>query len=134
MKSKKGVIGIYWIVTAAIALLILLFMIYVIRVGVGGGITDMFRIQEDTITPIQKEVMKCQNLCNYAKVRNFHELDQWRASGYCNRAANIDLDGDGVINSSKGETLLHCWNTSSAYLFCEVELEDGTLVNHNNCT
>lgn len=133
MGSKKAVMGIYWVVTAAIALIILLFMISVIKGGVGGSLTDMFDLKDTVTGPLQKEKMKCQHLCNQAKASSYTTVSEWKASSYCTRAASIDLDGDGTINASQGETLLHCWNASAANVNCQTELENGTIIDEEDC-
>ena len=55
MKHKKGIAGIYWVVVAAIAFLILIFMIHFITVGMGGGATEMMEIQESITDQIEQE-------------------------------------------------------------------------------
>jgi len=138
MKHKKGVIGIYWVVTAAIALVILLFMVYFVRAGIGGGVSDMFRAKDEFTNDIENERMVCESLCNQAISRAYQDPpvghSQWRASGFCTRAANVDLNGDGTISAVDGETGLKCWERHVAFVHCDSRLNDGTPVNQCSCS
>ena len=134
MRNKKGILSIYWIITAIIAILILVIMIYVLNTGVGGGINKLINLRDSTINPIDQEVNKCENLCMQAEVRIFKNVEQWRASSYCRRTANLDLNGDGKISEEDGETGLRCWDQNGAYVTCEITLEDGTQLDQCNCS
>lgn len=133
MKNKKGTEAIYLVVAAAIALIILIFMVYFINKGMGGGITDMFKIREATVNDIETERLTCQSLCNQAKSQSYTIVEQWQVSGYCRRSSAIDINGNKILEKEEGETNLRCWNSTGAYVLCQLELNDGTPIDHCHC-
>lgn len=134
MKNKRGTEAIYWVVVAAIAFLILVFMVLFINRGMGGGISDMFKLRDSTVNDLETEKLSCQSLCNQAKTQSYDIVEQWQSSGYCRRSASIDLNGNKEIDRDEGETGLHCWNSTAAYVLCNLELNDGTLIDYCHCT
>ncbi|UCD03855.1 MAG: hypothetical protein JSW73_04925 [Candidatus Woesearchaeota archaeon] len=131
--NKKGVIGIYWIVAAAIAFLILVVMIYFIRGGVAEGMVEIENIKDVFTNPLEKERLACISLCNQGKSTLYRDADEWRTSPYCMRSATVDLNGDGKINTSR-EYGLPCWYIGGANIRCDIDLDDGTILTECNCT
>ncbi len=131
MKNKKGVVGIYFIVTAAIAFIILVVMIVFIKTGAGGSISRITDLQKDTFSDLETERFKCQSLCNQAKAIKYDLVAQWQASGYCRKTSNIDLDGDEEIED--GERRLNCWNSTAIYVLCDSKLKTGAALSYCAC-
>jgi len=133
MKSKKAVVGIWWIVTAVIAVVVLVLLLVFLSTGVGGGIAQLLGLKEQVTagTDLTMAQSTCTNLCTQARVATLRDEDQWAATQYCVRSFNIDLNNDGTIDSD--EQNIHC-DESPINVPCDATLEDGSAVNEINCT
>lgn len=132
LNKKAQGISLTYIVVAAIAVVVLVLVVSMVYGGVSRGGTDIEIIRESYINMLNQERSACQMACSNAKASQLYELGQWRASTYCSRSSDLDLDGDGLI--SDNEKGIKCWDPNGAYVLCETNLKDGTPVNHFNCT
>ena len=103
-KSKKAQgISLSFIVTAAIAALVLVLIIAFTVGGLGGFFRQLTGAGPGELETIQST---CQSNCN--KLAVITRDAQWSGSSYCRTTYTIDIDGDGDIEEN--EIGLNCWD------------------------
>lgn len=132
MAKKAQGLPLNLIVLAAIAALIL---VLVIAFTIGGAGTFFKQIFNRGITAVGDDVdgakTNCQNWCTQAQ--QLTTTAAWKASSYCTKTANIDVNKDGAIKNTptQNELKLKC-KESPISISCSTVIGD-TDVSETTC-
>lgn len=130
MDKKAQGLSLHFIVIAVIAALVL---VLVIAFTIGGFGTFFGKIFGGGQAAVGEEIdvvrTTCAGLCDSAKASTTEA--SWKASTYCNRKFDIDLNNDGILNESEGELNIPCWNESIG-VKCSTTIS-GKTISEQNC-
>ena len=107
MKKAQG-LPLNLIVLAVIAALIL---VLIIAFTIGGAGSFFSKIFKSGTTAVGDETSVVQDACraDCTRAQQSTSIPQWASSSYCRRTANIDINGNGTLETN--ENGLKCWST-----------------------